>query len=474
MRADPHGRQLYPAVSLFLAIALLAATSASGQEPQAPTAPAGRLGLAAVLARVVDSNPLMRAHRLDVARAEVDLDQWQSFWSLPEIQLDSYSGVVPGARGDIFNSPDTSSDLNDLGPFFKGQIGFAVPVYGFGRLRHGTAAARGVVDAKASESQRARDELSKEVIRTYWGALSAGRAFAIAEDMRSSYDELVEQADQKLDEGDIDPNDVWEIRAGRYDVDAVYLETRQTERLLRDALATLMGLDSGNAYELADDGMPEVALTRAALPALQAAAMQRNPQLRALASAAGALDEAMELSESNRWPLILIGGGFGFARSSARDDQKNPFAYDEFNFTRVGAALNVRWDLNFARHSVDVARRRIERDATLARRQALQMSIEIDVIRALEGVLKNVELLEVVRDTRRETRRWLRSAGDDFDLGIGEAQPLIKAYRADYRLQQEVVKREYELMVSLAELAFVIGDLSSYLQWIADGQVVLD
>ena len=474
MRAEPHGRQLSPAASLLLVTALLVAASASGQEPQPAARTTVRLGLAAVLARVVDSNPLMRAHRLDVVRAEVDLDQWQSFWSLPEVQLDSYSGVVPGARGDIFNSPDTSNDLNDLGPFFRGQIGFAIPVYGFGRLRHGTAAARGMVEAKASESQRARDELSREVIRTYWGALSAGRAFGIAEDMRSSYDELLEQAEEKLDTGDIDPNDAWEIRAGKYDVDAVYLEARQTERLLRNALAKLMGFDSSNAYELRDDGMPEVALARAALPALQAAAMERNPQLRALAATASALDEAMGLSQSNRWPLILIGGGFGYARSSARDDQKNPFAYDEFNFTRVGAALNVRWDLNFARHSLDIARRRIERDATLARRRALQMSVELDVARALEAVLKNVDLQDAARETRRETRRWLRSSGDDFDLGIGEAQPLIKAYRADYRLQQEVVKREYELMVSLAELAFVIGDLSSYLQWIADGQVVLD
>ncbi len=474
MRAESSGRQLPAIASLVAVTALLAATSTSAQELQPAAGTPPRLGLAAVLARAVDSNPLMRAHRLDVDRAEVDLKQWQSFWSLPEVQLDSYTGVVPGARGDIFNSPDTSSDLNDLGPFFKGQIGFAIPVYGFGRLRHGTAAARGVVDVKESEQQRARDELSREVIRTYWGALSAGRAFDIAEGMRDAFDELIEQADQKLDEGDIDPNDAWEIRSGRYDVDAVYLETRQKHRLLLEALAKLMGFDSSSAYELRADRMPEVALTRADLRALQADAAERNPQLRALAAASGALDEAMDLSRSNRWPLILIGGGFGFARSAARDDQKNPFAYDEFNFTRAGAAVNMRWDLNFARHNLDIARRRIERDATDARRLALQMSVEIEVVGALEGVLKNVELLASARQTRRETRRWLRSAGDDFDLGIGEAQPLIKAYRADYRLQHEVVKREYELMVSLAELAFVIGDLSSYLQWIADGQVVLD
>ena len=62
----------------------------------------------------------------------------------------------------------------------------------------------------------------------------------------------------------------------------------------------------------------------------------------------------------------------------------------------------------------------------------------------------------------------------DFDLGIGEAQPLIRAYRADYRLQATVIQSEYDLNVALAELALVLGDMSSYLTWVADGQIALD
>ena len=119
-------------------------------------------------------------------------------------------------------------------------------------------------------------------------------------------------------------------------------------------------------------------------------------------------------------------------------------------------------------------RRRLERDATDARRRALKMRLDIDVHEALERVLTQSELMASARESRRESRRWLRSAADDFDLGIGEAQPLIKAYRADYRLQAEVIQSEYDLNVAVAALALVIGDISSYLQWVADGQVALD
>ena len=148
--------------------------------------------------------------------------------------------------------------------------------------------------------------------------------------------------------------------------------------------------------------------------------------------------------------------------------------FDEFNYTRIAAAFNVRWDLNFAKHDLNYMRRKLDRDATDARRKALQMKVNIEVHEALGQVLTQSQLLEAARASRRESRRWLRTAGDDFDLGIGEAQPLIRAYRADYRLQATVIQSEYELNVALAELALVLGDMSSYLTWVADGQIALD
>jgi len=253
-----------------------------------------------------------------------------------------------------------------------------------------------------------------------------------------------------------------------------YLRAAETLRLVRRSLGDFLDLRPGEEYELRAAETPAINLGLEDLGSLQARAAMRHPQLRALKSAVAALDEAMQVERSNRWPVVLVGGGFGWARSPNRDSQDNPFVFDEFNYTRVAAAFNVRWDLNFARHDLNYMRRKLERDATDARRKALQMKVNIDVHEALERLLTQVQLLESARAARRESRRWLRTAADDFDLGLGDAQPLIRAYRADYRLQATVIQSEYELNVALAGLAFVIGDMSSYLKWVADGQIALD
>jgi outer membrane protein TolC len=441
---------------------------------EAATTPVKTFGLAAVITKVVDSNPLIRAQRYDIQRAQVDVDELEGFWALPQVSFSSLSGVVPAARGNVVQSPDSSNDIDNLGPFYNFSVNAVLPLYTFGRLKHGAAAARQVVNARYAEGDKVRDDLTVEAVKAYWSFLTSDDLVDLFTEMSDSYGDLIEQAEEKDETGDIDPNDVFEIKSAQYEIDVVYLTSVETAGLVRRSLGDFLDLRPGEAYELTEADTPEINLTLDDLGALQARAAQRHPQLRALASAVSALDEAMQVERSNRWPVILVGGGFGWARSPNRDAQDNPFVFDEFNYTRVAAAFNVRWDLNFAKHDLNYIRRKLDRDATDARRKALQMKVNIDVHQALGRLLTQVQLLESARKSRRESRRWLRTAADDFDLGIGEAQPLIRAYRADYRLQATVIQSEYDLNVALAELALVLGDMSSYLTWVADGQIALD
>jgi len=468
--------RLLRAVVVLTATVLLAGvvqtSSATAQEQAEP--PVKTFGLAGVITKVVDSNPLVHAHRLDVQRAQIDVDQLEGFWALPQVSFSSLSGVVPAARGSVIDSPDTANDLDNLGPFYNFSVNVLFPLYTFGRLEHGAAAARNIVSARGAEGDKARDDLTAQAVRAYWGVIAGGDLVGLMTGMRDSYDDLIAQAEEKEEKGDIDANDVFEIKSAQYDIEMSYLRSVETERLVRRSLGEFLDLRPGENYELNEADTPAINIGLEDLGALQARAALRHPQLRALGSAVSALEEAMQVERSNRWPVILVGGGFSSARSPNRDSQDNPFVFDEFNYTRVSAAFNVQWDLNFARHDLNFLRRKLERDATDARRNALKMKINIDVHQALERLLTQAQLLDAARESRRESRRWLRSAADDFDLGIGDAQPLIRAYRADYRLQATVIQSEYDLNVALAELALVIGNMSSYLTWVADGQIALD
>lgn len=437
--------------------------------------PVRSIGVAGALRVALDHSPLARATRLDADRARLDVEEVTSFWSVSQFGLGADAGIVPAARGDIFQSIDSSNDLNDLGPFYKFEIGAVFPIYTFGRLSHAADAARGKLSAEESQGRRSRDELGLEVVKAYWGLRAAQESLDVFGGMvERYYDELLPEIEEKLEDIDIDPNDAYEVRAARYDIDKTWLDAVEQHRVVRRALAEFLGERPETRFELTDPDPPAILLQEEDLPRLREIAARHNPQLRALRSATGALQEAMELERAERFPVFLLGGGFSLAQAPGRDDQDNPFVWDDFNYRRIGAAFDVKWDLNFAQHRIDYLKRRFERDATAARAEALEQKIGIDVHRALERVLKWRRLLESARETRETTRRWLRTAFDDFDLGLGEAEPLIDAYRADYRLQGLVIESQYQLNISLAELAFAMGDFHTYLQWIAHGQASLE
>ncbi len=420
------------------------------------------------LALAMANSPLARAHELDVERTRLDVQRFDGFWSLPQFTLNAQGGAVPEARGNPVFSPDSANAFSSFGPFVKLDIGFKIPLYGFGRISNAAAAARGALSAEEARLDQARNEIRLEVIKGYWGLAAAEAALEVAEDLRQSYEEILEQIEEKLADDAIDPNDAYEVQSSRYEIEKVYQEAFDGGRLVRRTIATFLGLADNALFTVVDEA-PESALSADDVAGLVARAARVSPQLRALHAAVDALGSAMDQARSERWPLIVVGGGFRLAYAPNRDDQTNPFAFDSFNYRQGGAALGARWDLNFAKHDIEYTRRKIQRDATEARAQALQMKVELDVRAAYAKLARSRMLLDTVIETRLVSRRWLRAAADEFDLGIGEAEPLVKAYRQDYRLRAQVVAQEYEFRIALVELAFVLGDFDLYLTWVENG-----
>ena len=427
-----------------------------------------RLGLA--------SNPLARAQKLEVDAAQVDVDQIESRRYLPQLRLGARSGVVPEARGDVLFSPDKADDLGGLGPFVQFELQAIEPLYTFGKLANAVRVARSGLLAQSSKRDALHNELVVQIVKSYWGLAAAISAREVAEEMRQSYTTLLEEVRERLQDvsSEIDDTDVFEVESRGFDIEKLYLESIDRVELLGEALNLLVGRDVGSTVTVSEAPPPVLETDAEVLPELVAKAGQINPQLRAVTSLVAALDARMDLQNSQRLPTVFLAAGFSVARAGNRVDQTNPFVLDEFNYRRVGLHLGLQWDLNFVRHNLEYQKAKIERDAAAARAEALRGKMMLDVHRAFRDAAKNQALVEEARRSRRSANRWLRLAFDNWDLGIGEIERLLKAYEASYRLQGQAIEREYELNVSLGRLAVAIGDSDLYLQWIDDGKVALD
>jgi hypothetical protein len=117
------------------------------------------------------------------------------------------------------------------------------------------------------------------------------------------------------------------------------------------------------------------------------------------------------------------------------------------------------------------AQARVRRDEVLAQSEALSQRVSLEVYEAFRRMTKNVALVEAARTSRIAAEDGLRVSLDLWETGIGQAFRLLRLYERTFRLQRLEIVREFELRVSIAELATAMGDFDLYLDWSRSGRV---
>ena len=71
--------------------------------------------------------------KLEIDSARQDLEKVYGTFYSPRFSLESYSGLVSAAKGDITTTTDTNDDYGNLGPFLKIDLTVIQPIYSFGK-----------------------------------------------------------------------------------------------------------------------------------------------------------------------------------------------------------------------------------------------------------------------------------------------------------------------------------------------------
>lgn len=452
-----------------LAIVVLCCTAAAAR------AEALRLGLGEVLQRAAAESHLLKAGNHDLARAEAGLRKARLQRILPEAKVNLAGGLTPEARGTVVASPETSSDFEDLGPYYRLELKLVQPLWTFGKLAAlETLAQRGVA------AEQARRGLTGETVafdaaKAYWALAAAARGEAVARSMRSDFDELLREVEKRLadENSGVDDADLLEVRANAYSIDRLHLEALDARRSAADALRALLALPEGSEPEAVDEPSPLVDLDEARFGQVASRAVESHREVRALAAAVQAQGAKVELQRKNRNPVFFIAGGVGYARAANRDQQDNPWVHDSFNFWRMGAELGLAWDANLWNKNVDVSEAEAEHRALLEKLTALRAKTAVDVRRALREAVRDRALLDSARAALKAAKSRLRLVLDNWETGLGEVSDVLDAYEKYYSLRAEEPQREYELNVACARLGFVLGDLNLYLEWVRHGKTSL-
>ncbi|MCA9631188.1 MAG: TolC family protein [Myxococcales bacterium] len=371
---------------LALLVALLLLSSTSRADPPPPPPP---LTLEAALSTARQNSPLVAAARLRIGEARGDLTG-ASILLVDNPELAATAGPrLPGTAGS-----ETTADV---------AVGIEQRFETGGQRRHRIDRAQAEIEAASASAEDIQRVIDLAVARTFYGALVAERRLALLEENEGLARQLHEIARRRLDAGEGKPLEVSTARIRLAEAQRKTSATRAERQAATVRLAELLGLAPSTQLALGgelpgDEAAPtaDVLVTRA---------MGLRPDFVSAAHETDAARAAADLAEAEAWPDIGVGVFYG----------------REENNDIVTAGLRVPIPL-FDRNQGSRARDRAAWQRRAAERDALRLSVESEVRRALIAYEHARSALQIydaeVLRAQQESLGLLQRAFEAGDVGI--------------------------------------------------------
>ena len=432
---------------------------ASGPE-SAPAPPPAPWSLEALVARALKENPEIAEGRWRVRGAEARLDQARASGLLPRLRLESASGLVPDAEGDVFNPPVDTTGLRSLGVFNRTELQFVQPLYTFGYLRSLREAAAAGVEVEESSLAGVQLDVALQVKEFYYGLLAARDLAALAERLG---EEL------RRHRAEVSPDDPSIPLSAPYKLELALLELERGRReavdraaLARRALAWTAGIPEDAPLELEEEWIEPARSEVPPRDSLFALAFRKRPDWRRLRAGIAARQAVQEATSKAYLPQLFLTGGVRYAVAPNRTDQHNPFVKDEFNYFNGGIFLGLRQSFEWGLLGAEAARARADLYQLRAKETGAVQGIRLEIEQAFGDWERARDGLESAREGRRTARRWLRAARDEYDLDPGQVKELVSAFEAFAGTEQGYYGAVYDFNMAVARLERTVGTTSSF------------
>jgi outer membrane protein len=428
-----------------------------------------RYGLGECIKSALTAGPDMGAAAADLAGARAKLAQARAArWG--EGDYHQVLGFVNAAHGTV-NFPDPNTKKNDvfngLGPFTRIEMELNIPLWTFGKLDGALKAAQ-----EGLESERAGDDAKRAGVvlntkKLYYGLLLSRQLGLVLEDMLDSMDKAVAKTKERLAAGstNVTEIDLLKLQAGRARFAAGVLEVNAAAALARSALARAVGLEPTAEFDITDRKLVPVEAPIGPLDSYLTDGPNRRPEMRQLTSGVAAQAAKVDVERAGYYPNLVLTAGVRWAKASNRDEQQNPFAWDEFNFVFPVGFVGVHWDLNFLQTSAKVDQARADLERVTAQRRDANSGLQLEIQRAYGEVVQQRGTIRAGEDGRKAGRALMVLTVSNFDLGFGEAEELFKALGTYAEASSNYLRAVHDYNVAVGALSKAVGFELTNLQY---------
>ena len=425
------------------------------------------------------ASPGIQAAQAATAGSEAQVSEAWRNW-LPQGSLQSILAPSPNIQCYATNEsavipPGTPTDPNNCVRTGNGEVNIAnvqwtqfftrtevtliQPVWDFGKISAGVAAAKAGVGVSEQKEAGTRADIEQNVRKAYWG-LKLARDVLDMLDTGSGY---VDDGQAKLDKdlekgtGTASVTDKLRMRTVRAEVDARILEAKRGQRLARDGLRVLLGPQTPDDIDVDDDPFEPLEIKDHPVAYYEDLARYNRPEAKLLDYAVKAKSALADLERRKEYPdFVLIGTG-AFARAQDVQDPTNAFMSHYFHSTTAGVAAALRVQLDLGPRIARAARTSAEATEIGYRRAEALGGIQLEVRKAYGEMTEAAERMKAVQKGEKAAKAWMAAVAQNFQIGLSEARDLTDALLAFFNMRFRYLQAIYDYNIAVAALTRATG-----------------
>jgi outer membrane protein TolC len=371
----------------------------------------------------------------------------------------------PGSMTDPANCVRTSSpearltDVHWTRVFTRTEVKLIQPLWDFGKISAGIAAAKAGVGVSQEKQGAARADVEQNVRKAYWG-LKLARDVLDMLDTGSGYvDDAAKKLDKDLEKGTgtAGVTDKLRMRTVRAEVDARILEAKRGQNLARDGLHVLLGPLAPDEIDVDDDDFAPVELKEHPVTYYEDLARYGRPEAKLLDYAVKAKSALSDLERRKEYPDLVLIGTAAFARAQDAEDPNNAFMSHYFHSTTAGVAIALRAQLDLGPRIARASRLAAEAAEIGFRRTEALGGIQLEVRKAYGEVMEAGERVKAVQKGEKAAKSWISAVAQNFAVGLAESRDFTDALLAYFNMQFRYLQAVYDYNIAVAALTRATG-----------------
>jgi outer membrane protein TolC len=425
------------------------------------------------LLEMARGNPGLQANAAAISASEAQVTEAKLNW-LPQGDLLSILAPSPNIRCDNAGIDPTMSKepcvttsspearLQDVSwnrVFTRTEVKLIQPIFDFGKISAGIAAAEAGVVVAQQRGAGARADIELNVRKAYYG-LKFARDVIDMLDEGSSY---VDEAQQKLEKdlakgtGNVSVTDKLRMRTVRAELDARILEAKRLQGIARESLRTLLGSEAPTDIDVDDDPFEPPDVKEREVGYYEELARANRPEVRLLEYAVKAKAALADLERRKEYPDIVLIGTAAFARAQTADNPHNAFYNHYFNSTSAGLAAALRMQLDLGPKIARARKTQAEALEVTHRRSEALGGILLEVRKSYTEALEATSRVAAMEKGEKAGKAWISAVAQNFAVGLAEARDLSDALVAFFGMRTRYLQAVFDLHVARSALARATG-----------------